>query len=99
MVYPTDGTGVLFDVAALIKGAQHPNAAKAFLDFSVSAEFQKVLIEKFYGRRAVRSDVPLPPGVPLAKDIKTIDYDLKWAADNRDANLKKYQDLMVKYNK
>ena len=99
VVYPTDGTGVLFDVAALIKGAQHPNAAKAFLDFSVSAEFQKVLIEKYYGRRAVRSDVPLPPGVPLAKDIKTIEYDLKWAADNRDANLKKYQDLMVKYNK
>jgi len=101
VVYPTDGTGVLFDVAALIKGAQHPNAAKAFLDFSVSAEFQKALItnKSFYGRRAVRSDVPLPPGVPLAKDIKTIDYDLKWAADNRDANLKKYQELMVKYNK
>jgi len=101
VVYPSDGTGVLFDVAALIKGAQHPNAAKAFLDFSVSAEFQKALItnKSFYGRRAVRSDVPLPPGVPLAKDIKTIDYDLKWAADNRDANLKKYQDLMVKYNK
>jgi iron(III) transport system substrate-binding protein len=99
VVYPTDGTGVLFDVAALIKGAQHPNAAKAFLDFSVSAEFQKTLIEKFYGRRAVRSDVPLPAGVPLAKDIKTVDYDLKWAADNRDAVLKKYQELMVKYNK
>ena len=101
VVYPSDGTGVLFDVAALIKGAQHPNAAKAFLDFSVSAEFQKALItnKAFYGRRAVRSDVTLPPGVPLAKDIKTIDYDLKWAADNRDANLKKYQDLMVKYNK
>ncbi|MBM3129694.1 MAG: extracellular solute-binding protein [Chloroflexi bacterium] len=99
VVYPTDGTGVLFDVAALIKGAQHPNAAKAFLDFSVSAEFQKALIEKYYGRRAVRSDVTLPPGVPLAKDIKTTEYDLKWAADNRDANLKKYQELMVKYNK
>jgi iron(III) transport system substrate-binding protein len=101
VVYPTDGTGVLFDVAALIKGAQHPNAAKAFLDFSVSAEFQKALINNkaFYGRRAVRSDVLLPPGVPLAKDIKTIEYDLKWAADNREANLKKYQELMVKYNK
>ena len=99
VVYPSDGTGVLFDVAALIKGAQHPNAAKAFLDFSVSADFQKALIERYYGRRAVRSDVTLPAGVPLAKDIKTVEYDLKWAADNRDANLKKYQDLMVKYNK
>ncbi len=99
VVYPSDGTGVLFDVAALIKGAQHPNAAKAFLDFSVSADFQKALILKFYGRRAVRGDVPLPEGVPQAKDIKNVEYDLKWAADNRDANLKKYQELMVKYNK
>jgi iron(III) transport system substrate-binding protein len=101
IVYPSDGTGDLFDVAALIKGAQHPNAAKAFLDFSVSAEFQKALItnKSFYGRRAVRADVSLPAGVPLAKDIRTIQYDPKWAWDNRDAILKKYQDLMVKYNK
>jgi len=99
VVYPSDGTGVLFDVAALIKGAQHPNAAKAFLDFSVSADFQKALITKFYGRRAVRPDVPLPAGVPQMKEIKTIEYDLKWAADNRETILKKYQELMVKYNK
>jgi iron(III) transport system substrate-binding protein len=99
VVYPSDGTGILSPVGALIKGAKHPNAAKAFLDFSVSAEFQKAYVNKSYGVRAVRPDVPLPTGLPELRAIKTIEYDQKWAADNRDANLKKYKDLMVKYNK
>jgi iron(III) transport system substrate-binding protein len=99
VVYPSDGTAVLYDASLLIKGAVHPNAAKLFADFTVSKEFQEELIKKFLGRRSVRSDVTLPAGVAALKTIKNVDYDTQWASDNRDAILKKYQDLIVKYNK
>jgi iron(III) transport system substrate-binding protein len=99
VVYPKDGTAVLYDAGLLIKGAAHPNAAKLFLDFTVSREFQDELVKKFFGRRSVRTDVTLPAGVPTIKDIKTVEYDIKWASENRDAILKKYQELIVKHGK
>jgi hypothetical protein len=43
--------------------------------------------------------VTLPAGVPTIKDIKTVEYDIKWATENRDVILKKYQELIVKHDK
>lgn len=99
VVYPRDGTAVLYDASLLIKGARHPNSARLFMDFVVSKGFQEQLVTKFFGRRAVRTDVATPPGVPTVKDIKTVEYDTAWASENRDAILRKYRELMVKYGK
>jgi iron(III) transport system substrate-binding protein len=95
IVYPSDGTAVIPDGSALIKNGAHPNAARLFLDFTVSREGQELIVQKF-GRRSVRKDVSSPAGLPPLDQIKTIPYDLQYAADNRTPLLKRFQDVLVK---
>ena len=95
IVYPAEGTAVIPDGSALIANAPHPNAAKLFLDFTISKEGQAVTVDKF-GRRSVRKDVATPAGLPTLDKIKAIAYDLQWAADNRAQILKQFQDTLIK---
>ena len=95
LVYPSEGTAVIQDGSALVQGAPHPNAAKLFLDFTVSKEAQELIVEKF-GRRSVRRDVASPAGLPAVDKIKAISYDSQYAADNRAQLLKRFQDVLVK---
>jgi len=95
IVYPSEGTAVIPDGSALIKGAPHPNAARLFLDFTVSREGQELVVQKF-GRRSVRKDVASPAGLPPLDTIKAIPYDLQYAADSRVQILKRFQDTLVK---
>ncbi|MBI3455659.1 MAG: extracellular solute-binding protein [Candidatus Rokubacteria bacterium] len=95
IVYPSEGTTVTLDGAAIIKKAPHPNAARLFLDFTVTKEAQDLIVEKF-GRRAVRRDVASPAGLPPLGQIKAIHYDFQYAAENRTQLLKRFQDVLVK---
>ncbi len=95
LIYPTEGTAITLDGSAIIKNAPHPNAAKLFLDFTVSKEMQDLMVDKF-GRRSVRKDVGSPAGLPALDKIKAINYDLEYAAKNRDQLLKRFQDALIK---
>jgi iron(III) transport system substrate-binding protein len=94
-VYPAEGTAIIPDGSAVIANAPHPNAARLFLDFTVSKEGQALVVDKF-GRRSVRRDVPTPAGLPTLDKIKSIAYDLQYAADNRTEILKRFQDTLIK---
>ncbi|MBI4758106.1 MAG: extracellular solute-binding protein [Chloroflexi bacterium] len=54
LIYPTDGVATEVDVFALIKGAAHPNAAKAFLSFLQSKEISE-LTRDIVVRRSMRN--------------------------------------------
>ena len=95
IVYPAEGTAIIPDGSALIANAPHPNAARLFLDFTVSKEGQALVVDKF-GRRSVRRDVATPAGLPTLDKIKPIAYDLQYAADNRAQILKRFQDTLIK---
>jgi len=95
LIYPSEGTAITLDGSAVIKNAPHPNAAKLFLDFTVSKEMQDLMVEKF-GRRSVRKDVGSPAGLPALDKIKAISYDLEYAAKNREQLLKRFQDALIK---
>lgn len=95
IVYPAEGTAIIPDGSALIANAPHPNAARLFLDFTVSKEGQALIVDKF-GRRSVRRDVATPAGLPALDRIKPIAYDLQYAADNRAQILKRFQDTLIK---
>ena len=95
IVYPTEGTAIIPDGSAIIANAPHPNAARLFLDFTVSKEGQALVVDKF-GRRSVRRDVATPAGLPTLDKIKPIAYDLQYAADNRVEILKRFQDTLIK---
>ena len=74
-VLPCEGVGYEVGSVAIIKGSRNPDASRAFVDFALSAEGQKIGLDvKEYAIPTNRS-VPLPPQVPKLSDIKVIDYD------------------------
>lgn len=94
IVYPTEGTSATPDGAAIIKGAKNIANAKLWMDFIVSYELQDEMSKKVF-RRSVRSDVASPAGLPALSDIKFIDYDFAWAADNRVALLDQFRRRLI----
>lgn len=89
IVYPKEGTSAVADGCAVIKGAAHEENAKLFLDFIVSADVQRLAVEKLY-RRTVRSDIR-----PDKKEEGSLmDFDLDWAVANQETILEKWADLM-----
>jgi iron(III) transport system substrate-binding protein len=94
IVYPSEGTSATPDGAAIVKGAKNIENAKLWMDFIVSYELQDEMAKKVF-RRSVRSDVASPSGLPALKDIKFIDYDFAWAADNRVALLDQFRRRLI----
>ena len=95
IIYPKDGTTAGPDGIALVKGAPHPDAAKTFINWALSKPVQDILVEKM-GRRAVRKDGAISPGLPPLSDIKTVPYDFKWSASNKEEFVKKWTELVQK---
>lgn len=86
LVYPSDGTSCVPDASALIRGAPHADNAKLFLDFTVSAETQRLLTGTFC-RRSVREDVPAAETMPPLDQLPAAEYDVAWASEHRDGVL------------
>ncbi len=85
MIYPTDGTSAIPDASAIVKGTRHLENAQLFLDFTVSQDAQR-LVEEAFLRRTVRND--MPEETTLEDDrLKAIDYDVSWAAAEKEAIL------------
>jgi len=98
IVYPAEGTAVIPDGNALIRGAPHPEAAKRFLDFLLSKSVQEMLAQKL-SLRSVRMDVAAPPGlVPIDKIKAAPGFDFRKGAQKRDEYLKKWQAILLRLN-
>lgn len=91
--YPEDGTSAVPDGIALIKGAPNEENAKLFIDFITSKECQQAENLQ-WGRRPVRNDLDAE-GLPSLSEIKLVDYDFDWAANEKEANIEKFNDIMV----
>jgi len=72
-IIPTDGAFAIAAPTVVIKGAPHPNAAKALAEFMISDAVQKLLPGE--GTYAGRSDVEPPAGNPPLSQIKLISVD------------------------
>lgn len=92
-VYPSDGTSAVPDGVALVKGAPNMDNAKLFIDYVTSKECQERQ-SKDWGRRPVRSDVEVVGMTKLA-DIKLVDYDFDWAANNKETIIERFNEIMV----
>jgi iron(III) transport system substrate-binding protein len=94
VVYPEEGVIAAPDGIALVKGAPHPDTAKIFIDWCLSKATQDFLVDKML-RRPVRIDGKSPPGLPALSQVKTLPYDFGAAARNKDAYLKRFNDLKM----
>ncbi|MFO8042023.1 MAG: extracellular solute-binding protein [Alkalispirochaeta sp.] len=94
IVYPEDGAIAAPDGIAVIKGAPNMEGAEMFVDWALSSRVQNFLVNEM-GRRPVRSDADAPSGLPPMSEINTIEYDFGWSAENRDAFIDRFRDLMM----
>jgi iron(III) transport system substrate-binding protein len=72
------GSPVITDGIALIKGAKHPNAAKAFVDFAGSAKVQSMLANRF--NRMPTHPAAIADSPQWMADIKFKVMDVDWGA-------------------
>ena len=93
-VYPKDGTSAVPDGVALVKGGPNEENAKLFIDFVTSKECQTEQSQN-WGRRPVRSDMEVGEGMAKLQDIVLVDYDFDWAANEKEAIIEKFNDIMV----
>lgn len=91
VIYPTDGTGAIPDATAIVKGAKHMENAKLFLEFTVSSDVQRLVEEAFF-RRTVRNDME-EYAAPEQTKLKTIDYDIHWASQEKEKILNTWETL------
>ena len=92
-VLPCEGVGYEVGSVAIIKGTHNLDAAKKFVDWSLTPEAQKIGLDvKEYAIPTNRS-VPLPAQVPKLTDIKVIDYDFAkyGASDTRKRLLERWE--------
>ena len=85
IVYPKEGTAVVPDGTAIVKGANHMDNAKLFLEFSVCDDAQN-LIQDYGYRRSVRDDLKTDV------TVDAIDYDIDWAQESREDILKDFEE-------
>lgn len=69
-IYPEDGTVVITSPAAIMKDAQHPNAAKLFMEFLMGPENAAIQADEF--APSIIKSVPSREGVADFADIQTI---------------------------
>jgi iron(III) transport system substrate-binding protein len=69
-VFPTSGTPVIDDAIGLVKGARHPDVARAFLEWVGSPEAQRLAAERAY-RLPARTDIPAAELPAWAQDVAT----------------------------
>lgn len=90
-IYPADGGFAIAAPTAVIKGAPHPNAAKALAEFMISDAVQKLFPGE--GIYAARSDIEPPPGSPPLAQIKLIPVDYEQIEKDAAALKKRFNEI------
>ncbi len=92
--FPAEGTGYEIGAMALVKGAKHPDAAKAWFDWALTPETQSLGPKyKAYQAPTVKGAVASRPELMQAKLIA---YDFQWAGSNKKAFVDKFTNEIAK---
>ncbi|MCR9056496.1 MAG: ABC transporter substrate-binding protein [Rhodobacteraceae bacterium] len=90
-VFPEEGVSAVTEPVAILSTAQNPNAAKAFVDFLLSEDGQKLASSQGY--LPAHPSVAAPEGFPERKDIKLMDFDPAQALQQDQANKIKFTEI------
>jgi iron(III) transport system substrate-binding protein len=93
-IYPKDGTALRYDTMSIIKNGPNPENAKKFMDFLTSKPVMAAVAQAA-GTRVCRSDVSVKAGVIATKKIKFMNYDAKKAAEQKTADLAKFDSIFA----
>ena len=90
-VFPEEGVSAVTEPVAILKTAQNPEAAKAFVDFVLSEDGQKLAASQGY--LPARDGVEAPAGFPARDAIKLMPFDAAKALADEEANKKRFAEL------
>lgn len=76
-VWPSDGVPLIPGPIGILSRAPHPDAAKLFVNFTLSPEGQKALRD-LRGAYPSRSDIPPPQGWPALSSLRLLRPDNGW---------------------
>lgn len=95
VVYPEDGVLAWPSPVSVVANAKHPENARAFVDWCLSPEGQKVLMQA--SPRVPTTDVEPLPGVPRLADLNLVPYDILHWGGERERVVAEFNKRFPKY--
>ncbi len=90
------GTLLIPNTVCMIQGARHPDAAKRFIDFVLSAEVEELLANADSEQIPLRPGVPAPDHVKMpGRDFRAMEVDWEAAAIELQARQTDFQELFT----
>ena len=84
LTFPEEGTGFEVGGMGIIKGAQHPDAAKMWFDWALEPATQELGPAKYEAYQAP-TVTGATPSRPELLEVNLIDYDFDWCGSNKSA--------------
>lgn len=94
IVYPKGGTVLSPRPLVILKSSKNPAAAKAFVDFILSDDGQKLVADSWV--TPARPDIPARQGHAKLSEIKVWPADWEWGAQHRTDVLNRFTSQIVK---
>ncbi|WP_421617272.1 extracellular solute-binding protein [Brevibacillus sp. TJ4] len=92
LIYPKEGVPVITEPVGILKDSANPEAAKAFVDFVLSEEGQKLAAS--LGYTPIREGVPAPNGLKALDQIKVLSADTNELEASREEDKKKFGEML-----
>ena len=89
--FPDEGVSAVTEPVAILKTAKNPEAAKAFVDFLISEDGQKLASDMGY--LPARDGIAPPEGFPSRDKIKLMPFDPDQALKNEEENKKRFSEI------
>ena len=93
-VFPSEGLPAVTEPVAMLKTSQNPAAARAFIDFILSDDGQKLAASMGY--IPARASVGMPSWYPAGAKINLMPTDIAKVVQSNSDNLKRFADLFGK---
>jgi iron(III) transport system substrate-binding protein len=90
-VFPKEGVTVVTEPVAILKTAQNKSAARAFVDYLLSEEGQKLALS--LGYFATRSGVGRPLWLPAGQELNLMPVDIAAVTKTIEADKKRFADM------
>ena len=92
LVYPKEGVPVITEPIGILKDSKNPEAAKAFVDFVLSEEGQKLAAK--LGYVPIRKGVAAPEGLSGIDKLKILSVKPEELESTREADKKRFGEMM-----
>ncbi|WP_243735245.1 ABC transporter substrate-binding protein [Paenibacillus turpanensis] len=91
LVYPKEGVPLITEPVGILNGTDNEAAAKAFVDYVLSEEGQKLAAE--IGYTPIRKGVQPPQGLKSISDMKVLEGDITKLVEAREQDKKQFTDV------